>query len=442
MVKNIHDWARDMSGLSEYKILQVGIGIMGKNHANAIQKLSETAPISLAAVCDADIDKLAAFREDNPDVPVYLTHSPQYQTADAFNAMTQKAALLDIPVVKDVAEIVAAQQVNTLMNCTNNDSHIPVLESALSVMEEDATKIRMVFQEKPFAHSLAEAERFTEKIKDQKVTFSLNSILEHSEIWDDLHQFMADYDGDLVLQKIVTSYGKDRTQDTRPATGGWVGLEGIHAVDISTALLNKLAVQTDQTTATYGFLAEKASKDGNENFAIHTHIQGQQADQKIDVEIEGSFAWQDQMRRTLYIFEDTKNNKQIVCQMTFDKQENGQRFDEMQAVSFDKATGAKQTLTVAQSNADKLQHYYKSSIAKNPIKPLYDIGRSMDVQRVLDQLAQPAKITHAPAQETNKKPITPDVTKMDLQTLNHLTSTGINAIKAIEMRKPQIHFKK
>lgn len=161
----------------DHKVLQIGIGVMGTHHANAIKDLSTKEDISLCGVCDSNLDKLISFNQENPNIPVYLVYAPKYQTREEFEAQKEIALSLGVTVIETVAEAVQELDVNTLMNCTNNESHIPVLESALSVIEEEQTKIRTVFQEKPFAHDLEEAEQFTKSIEGKDVSFSLNSIL-------------------------------------------------------------------------------------------------------------------------------------------------------------------------------------------------------------------------------------------------------------------------
>lgn len=420
--------------LDSYKVLQVGVGIMGMNHANAINDLSSNEDISLCGVCDSSLDKLLAFKESNPDVPVYLVYAPQYQTRAEYEALKERAMTFGLPAIESVSEAVEELDVNSLMNCTNNESHIPVLESALSVRDGEQTKIGMVFQEKPFAHTLQEAEDFTEKIKDENVSFSLNSILGFSGIWDDFHAFIENYPGTLKLKKVITSYGKDRTQDTRPATGGWVGMEAIHAVDISTALIKDLEIEEDKTVSTYGFLARGASTDGQVGFGIGGFIKGQnkQNTGEVEVEIEGSFAWKEQVRRSIYIFEDEDKGTTIASQLLFDKSEGPTKCDELKIFEFDSAMAVPTELQSSHSNVDKLRQYYLCSIDPKERARLYDINRALGVQDVLEKLSRPAKTFNVPASHSAAKPLVPDLSDISMQQLETLKSDGIKGLKAQE----------
>lgn len=418
-----------------HRVFQVGVGKMGLNHVKTIEQLTHDGhDIALVGVCDISLDALLAFRAQYPHIPAYLVR-------DARNTDFNTQALPQgIEVIDSVAAGITRTAANTLMNCTNNNSHVPVLEDALSLRGEDGkTVIRTVFQEKPFAHTHDAAMKVATLIRSEDILFSLNSILEFSPIWNDFHRVIAEHGDSLTLRKVLCAYGKDRTQDTRPAQGGWVGLEGIHALDISSVGLSGLKVDADSITATRGFLAPAASADGTADFAIDCTVAAKdKSGRDVSIHIDGSFAWADQRRSSLYVF-DTSDGKILCLQVMFDKRDNmdGKLRDELRVVEFDIANKTHRDVLTTQSDGNKLYDYYLCTITPEKQHRVYGLDKALSVQKTLDNLSTPARTIQLDAKQSATKPALPDLADLSTEQLGHIIGrTAASQTRTYKSAKP------
>lgn len=400
-----------------HRVFQAGVGKMGLNHVKTLEQLTADGhDIALCGVCDTSLDALVAFHAQYPHIPAYLVRD---EGNTDFNANALPAG---IQIIENVAAGIALTSANTLMNCTNNNSHIPVLEDALSLRGNDGkTVIRTVFQEKPFAHTHAAAMKVAQQIRREGIMFSLNSILEFSPIWNDFHRFIAEQNNSLTLRRVMCAYGKDRTQDTRPAQGGWVGLEGIHALDISAVGLSGLKVDADSIEATRGFLAPAASPDGITDFAIDCTVHAaDRTGRSVPIHIEGSFAWKEQRRSSLYVF-DTADGKTICMQVLFDKRSaDGSLTDELRVVEFDLDNKTRREVLTAQSSGNKLTDYYLCTITPEKQHRVYGLDKALSVQKTLDNLGVPARVNVLDAKQSPQKPALPDLADINTEQIAYL----------------------
>ena len=388
----------------EYRTLIIGIGAMGRNHARKIMS-GDLPNMHLEVVCDSDLGALMKFRSENPDVPVALIPHNGEKDQEAI----EQARRNGIEVFNTAKDVIDHYDCNTLVNATHNPSHIPVLEDCFSARDEKGVcKIRTVFQEKPFAHTYEEAKQMEGFIKDNDITFNLNGILSFSPIWNDFVQSKNDLEKmGFKLSSVQCTYGKDRTNDNRPAPNGWVGLEAIHALDISTFDMRDVAVKNGSVTALNGFLAQNANMDDDSGVVPFGHQSRFSAitacGNPVSIDIEGSFAWAEQNRRVRYSFEDNSGQK-AVLEVEFDRRGEGTPQDVLTRAVYDKNGEVLVAPEEKISGADKLLGYYKAVVDPADQKPLYTIDRAMKVQGALEKMGQPDKTIQIDAMAAPKSP--------------------------------------
>jgi predicted dehydrogenase len=394
MYKSIHEVT------SMKRAVLVGVGQMGKAHAKTVVS-DDLANIELVSVCDCDVDRLLAFRNENPDIPVFLI--PKNGARD--DTQIKRAKENGIDFYPAIADIIKDLECDTLINVTHNNSHVPVLEDAFNARHQDGSLfIQTVFQEKPFAHNLAEAENIGQTISENNITFNLNGILTFSPIWNDFHQKTDALKAEgFQLKSVKCSYGKNRQQDTRPCQGGWVGMEAIHALDISTTGLHDIEIKQDSILSLRGFLAPHASEensDGIVSYAQECEISAKTSDNApVTIQMEGSYAWAEKNRRVQYVFADSKNNEKTI-QLDFDvASSSGKGMADRMMIS--SPNGAPE---VIESNADKLHGYYQSTLDPLDKRPLYDLTRAIAVQKTLENMAKSQNVQDLHSDLAPKKP--------------------------------------
>ncbi len=382
-----------------HRALLAGIGKMGRNHAKTV--MSDDLPtIELAAVCDCDIDNLIAFRQENPNIPVFLTPKDGNPSDDDLG----KAVDNNIDVYYSIAELVSATGSNTLINATHNESHLPILRDALSAKDvSEKPLISIVFQEKPFTDLGEDTDDIEELIQENNIIFNLNGTLTFSPIWNDFNTLIeASEKEGFEVTAVYCAYGKDRTKDTRPAPGGWAGMDGIHAFDISTgAGLTHLTIDEDTVKNQSGFLA-----DGAGEVPYQTKLTAQMTNKQgnsVDLKLEGSFAWASMHRHVQYELKNQHGDKMLV-QLDFDQIEDGLAVDVMHSIVKNKKGKIIVPVSKEISAADKLQGYYQSALDKNDKRHIYDLKRAMAVQKILDVIASKTSKMYMPALRASKQP--------------------------------------
>ena len=200
-------------------ILIAGAGTMGTHYARNLSEMRDELDVSNIVCVDVDIEKCQLLREKNLGVDVHH--------------IEMKAGAL--------ANVVRSQNINGLIGATQTDSHISVLNEALSVSSE-RPQITRILQEKPFGlFDEKGAEHFNnivDTVQKNEIRFGMDSILMFSEIYGVFDKFLTE-NPDLIHTSTMCIYGKNRTQDTRPAHMGIFGTEGTHAIDIARRLGNE-----------------------------------------------------------------------------------------------------------------------------------------------------------------------------------------------------------
>lgn len=376
------------------RALLAGVGKMGRFHAKTV--MSDDLPmIDLVAVCDANVNNLIAFRQENPEIPVFLTPKDCNPSDDDLC----KALDNGIEVYYSIADLVNDMGSNTLINATQNGSHLPVLRAALSAKDSAGKSlIATVFQEKPFADIGEDMDDIKHLIQENNVVFNLNGILTFSPLWGAFNNLIAAAEKEgFEVTHVYCAYGKDRTQDTRQAPGGWNGMCGIHALDISTgAGLRNLIIDVKDISNQRGVLAEVAG-----DVPYQTNLTAQMTNRQgnpVSLRLEGSFAWSPDVRRSHVQYQLTnKNGDEMLIQLDFEQTENGKHADFLHHVVKDNKGKVIVPVMKKTSNADKLQGYYRSVLDKDDKRQLYDLERAMSVQRTLNVIGSvPSKITMPP----------------------------------------------
>ncbi len=371
-----------------YSVLIVGVGFMGTNHAIVLldqQKLHDN--VRLVGVADINAGNLAAFSQSYPHIPTFL-----------LNENTT------------VADVIRQTGATAIADVTNTNAHPGVIKSALSVPDA----IHTVFQEKPIAVTLNDADEMAKLITTQNITYSMDSIMMHSPIWKDFEEALDDQQTPLQMEFIRCTYGKDRTKDSRPAVGGYVYLEGVHAIDISSHGIERLDPDSLNIVGYHGFLAEKASEDGTCLYAVNAHMQAiSSAGNTVIIEQEGSLTFDQNYRRVQYGYA-RPDGKKLVLQLEFDTKARG---DVLQGWVVDPADGSNvQVCNSAFANhkidtpngpvkIDKLFGFY-DSVLSGHMTNVCGIGKALHLQAALDQVAAGAKknLLQMPAQDAPHKP--------------------------------------
>lgn len=202
-------------------VLIAGYGTMGRHYArNFTEHFSDYNIV----ITDRDVAKCHAAMSDYPDASVYCI--------DPNNGRSMSETLKATDTIASVIEI---ENISGIVNATQTDSHLAVIESALSAKATNGSShITRVLQEKPFGLFDGDDDKFDRicsQIESRNIRFSLNSVLMFSDIWAAVDGFLSQKSRVQILASECI-YGKDRTQDTRPAHEGVFGTEGTHAIDI------------------------------------------------------------------------------------------------------------------------------------------------------------------------------------------------------------------
>ncbi len=369
------------------RILLVGCGTFGMQHATILKNLHDEGKITFVGVCDTAAEARAAFKAKFPDIPVF----------------------------KSVTNGVTQTNPTAISNVTSTASHLPILQEALDA-DTDHT-IKYIFQEKPFAeidttkgeredHTLA-LTRISERINERNILFSLDSILSYSPVWHMFDTLVKE--NKLILRHAHCAYGKDRTKDTRPAPGGWLGMDGIHALEVlfHGQNANQITLKDGSVSAQKGHLADAA---GEVTYAHKSVFQGNGTDKKpVYFQLEGSFAWKNQHRRAVYLFEK-ENGSHAVLQVEFDANENGTKADILTYKEFKDRALVDSTRHVFEK-VNKLENFYRASIESDtPFKP-YSLAQALAVQERLSQIsdAQELNTTNVVKTMAKKTPALPSI---------------------------------
>ena len=373
---------------------------MGLNHAKAIQAQAALHPdVKLSAVSDRDYNALIKAREIlPPDTPLYwVPDDDSVITPDNLEAFK-------IERIASHAAIIEKHQITALTNAVHNDGHVSVLEDALTIRAADGTpSIHTIWQEKPYGRINENHNAVNRIIADHHIVFSLNSILLYSPVWHAIDDCLSS-SPQMQLTSVKCTYGKDRTQDTRPAFDGWVGMEGIHAVDLIHSTLDEL--EFTHAEHIYGFLAENASDDGHVAFAVKAEGTGKRNGQNVNVDLKGSFAWAQQYRRLVLHFSDASCQEQKI-QIDFDMGKRGNLYDRLQVwrngacIKSEEFRPQEITIDGIKYVKDKLFEYYNAVISGQT--PRCDLERTISSQTQLARLLKPDVIhktdaKHAPSQ--------------------------------------------
>lgn len=197
-------------------VLIAGYGKMGKNYARNFSDYFSQYNIVIA---DASKDQCEQAMADYPNASVYWIANTQCSSIQQANS---------------IAEIVTQEEVSGIVNATQTDSHIEVVESALSVKAPNGSSVvKRILQEKPFGlfDGDVKFDSVCDTLTTSNIRFSLNSILMFSDIWDVADEYLAQQKRVHIIASECI-YGKNRTNDTRPAHEGVFGTEGTHAIDI------------------------------------------------------------------------------------------------------------------------------------------------------------------------------------------------------------------
>lgn len=405
----------------QHTALLAGIGKMGRNHAKAVMS-DKTSHIKLAGVCDCNIDNLIAFRQENPEIPVFLTPKECNPSDDDLS----RALDNEIDIYYSIADLVHDIGANTLINATHNESHMVILRQALQAENQGQPMILTVFQEKPFGDIGEDISDVEALIKKRNITFNLNGILTFSPIWNNFNDLVVSAESEgFEVSRVYCAYGKDRTKDTRPAPGGWVGMDCIHALDISTqAGLSDLTIDEKDVKNKRGHLAEVAGNVNYETKFVATMKNKQGND--VSMRLEGSFAWEKDHRHVQYMLKNDAGET-ITLQVDFDVLENEKRIDVIHAVRRNTSGQAMGPMVRMISNADKLTGYYQSVLDKKDRRAIYGLDRAMNVQAKLRQISgvESAEISR---DFCLKKPMF----KEDLMSLHKIET--VRFPKSLEMR--------
>ena len=393
---------------TEHIVVVVGAGVFGSNHINALSKHERiNEQVRVAAIVDTDPLALLNQMGKTYSGRLYWNSAAATETQkQTYNNLSREGRVLITP-IDSVADVIRLEEANTLVNATSTPSHISVLDDALRVRDlAQIPVIRTIFQEKPIAEHLADAQEIAQTIRDHDIRFCVNSVLAFSPVWGTFDYFheKAKNEG-FKLISVDCSYGKNRTNDTRPATNGWTGMDGFHPLDIIGRVVDE-KIDLNYSKGHHGFLAEKASEDGH---AMHSYeCEGYAGD--IEVRLEGSFAWDEQVRRVQFYYqsEDDDSFEEQCIELNFDYLEDGVRRDGVAHYSdygrdkmllrsssgFDDET--EREINGVRLIPDKLFRYYENGFSGNPV--VCDLDKALSHQETLETMMTPNEVIYLDAQ--------------------------------------------
>ncbi|MBX2834146.1 MAG: Gfo/Idh/MocA family oxidoreductase [Micavibrio sp.] len=378
-----------------------GAGKFGSAHIKTLQELSSDR-FSLKAIIDPDPQKLLQWSDQN--IPVYWWRSEANEAAMSAYSQLSQDELAKITVLDDddgVRALIKRDGINTLCNTSTTTAHIQVLEVALSARNDNGVPyISTIMQEKPFGVNLEETQNVQEIIRAHSIDFHMNSVLMYSPIWEEFNEHAAGMPKDAQLSKIICSYGKNRMNDTRPATNGWAGMDLVHALEIM-ARNAKGKIEVTCSKGFYGFLAENASDTGN---VIHS-LDAEGEIDGVPFSLVGSFAWADQARRVQFEFRSCANPENAFAyELNFDERGADGKYTDRLTYAEREPGGESWNVKdeVLTGETDKLSLYYQRALAGQDA--LCDLDKSVKLQKFLDILIKPNNIINIDATDFAKAP--------------------------------------
>lgn len=398
---------------SKHVVVVVGAGVFGSKHINALSKHEAiNERVRVAAIVDTDPQALLNQIGKTSSALYWNVSTATKAQQQTYKNLTPEDQALITP-IESVADVIRLEEANTLVNATSTPSHISVLEDALSVRDlAQIPLITTIFQEKPIAEHLADAQEIAQTVRDHNIRFCVNSVLAFSPVWGTFDYFheKAKNEG-FELISVDCSYGKNRTNDTRPATNGWTGMDGFHPLDIIGRVVDE-KIDINYSKGHHGFLAEKASEDGH---VMHSYeCEGYAGD--VELRLEGSFAWDEQVRRVQFYYqsEDDDSVEQQCIELNFDYMEDGVRRDGVAHYSdygrdkmllrsssgFDDET--EREINGVRLIPDKLFRYYENGFSGNPV--VCDLDKALAHQQTLETMMAPNEVIYLDAQYMPAQP--------------------------------------
>ena len=354
-------------------IIIAGLGTMGNYYAHNAFTLKDEFQFSSIVGADINFDKCRKLQDAYPEMTVY-------HIVD--NGGFRKAENGIIGTAPNMASIVQEHRASGLIGATHTNNHLSVIKDTLSATNQNGLPlIRNVLQEKPFGLFEDDTQAFIDIVKaidDKDIKFSLNSILMFSDIWKATDDFLGDYPN-IIRKASFCVYGKDRTQDTRPAHEGVFGTEGTHAIDILRGRGRlKQDIDITESTLTYGDISNDT------DIPYICEMRGF-SNSGAFLDLEMSLAFDKNYRYVDHHLTNSTNNQEMLMRLTFDHQGEDSMY------IYDVATGNIMAEKSVPSNT-KLANSMRATFTDSTDYEPYTLTRTISLRSILSKLKSDSTI--------------------------------------------------